>query len=1062
MKELVSISPRSRWALGVVVAMISAIVLIATAGAASAQADGQATSTPNIIRNTVFLDLDGNGSRSGGEPTLASVTVRLIDGSGTVLATTTTDANGQYTFRPAEGVEPGVNYTIRLDTSTNSSPLPGGSFNADLASRDVTVRAGRVNNSPVLGSYDLALRVSADTATINRSAKTISFNLTVINQGRSVDSFQIIDYFDYDRAGAWADFVPGLNPAGSAGGRSWSWNARNPQRPIVTVNGTLGTGQQVSIPVVMRWNDSLPASVTQIENWAEIVSFSDGGSGNLVDRDSTPDRQANNDNQPSGAGAATDDDVRNAGGDEDDHDVAGFTIPADEFDLALIKQVSNGSNLATIVPGSRVSFRITVINQGDVSASGIVITDYLPTAGLRLADPSWTERTNGTADISIPGRLAPGARTSVDIDFVATSNAQGQINNWAEISAAEAVDSSGRELLNSRTGRAFRDVDSTFDRNAGNDQRPAGPNGATDDEINGASGDEDDHDVAGVRIGEFDLALSSTVAGSGGDTGIAPIGNAVVFNLRISNEGSVPATDVVLTDYLPRSGLTLVDPDWQNNGDGTATLKRPVSGPILPGDSVVVPITFIVNSDAEGTIYNWAEIASADTDGDSSTPVPRDRDSFPNNNPRYDSTPGSLVDFDAIQAGATPAPAASVANDVADADDDAEDTAEVANAPTTSTARTNVPRAASEDDHDVSGVTVEPPFFDLALQVQLADDIEPGDLTLGDGVFFEITIFNQGNVFAGDVELIDYFPATGLIFDSQSWTDQGNGTATIQLEEPIAPDTSTTVEVRFEVADGALGSIENTIEVGSATAVDSFGEPIVDGDGVRLTDDDSRPGNGPTTGEDDTSTASVDFPAPPEYDLALFADLADGSERSFFEPGDSVTYDVTVLNNGVVNSSDITLAVDVPDGFTVVERGWNTFNGVAMHTLRGRLLPGESMTFGIEFRADASASGNFDNIIRIDSSVSVDDVGAEILGTDGNTLRDVNPGDDSVILELNVIPSLAFNGVDVNMQSLLGWGLLAALAFAALIAVTFRRKTTPTGVRMGLVGPAASRFGPTQ
>ncbi len=1060
-------------------AILSFLAAIATAGPVFAQANGDATDTPDIIRNTVFLDLDGNGVRNGGEQALSGVTVNLIDGAGSVVATTRTNTNGNYTFNKADGVQTAVSYTVRLDTRTNTSALPGGSFNADLTAQDVTVQAGRRNNSPVLGAFDLALRTTVDTATINRTARTVTFTLTVINQGRSVDSFQIIDYFDYDRNDAWANFVPGLNPAGSAGGRSWSWNASNPQRPVVTVTGGLSTGEQTSIPIVMRWNEALPASVSQIENWAEIVNFDDGNastgdaaSGALPDRDSRPDSNAGNDAQPPRPGAGTDNEVGNASGDEDDHDVAGFVVPVDVFDLALTTRVSNGTNLATIVPGSRVTFTITVLNQGDINASDILVTDYLPTSGLRLADPAWTTRANGTADIEIPGRLAPGASTSVSISFVATSNAVGQINNWAEISRAKAVDVRGQQINDPRTGRAYRDVDSTFDRNVNNDARPAGPNAATDDEVGGAGGDEDDHDVAGVRIGQFDLALTSTVAGGSGDTGIAPIGNAVVFNLRIVNEGSVSATDVALTNYLPREGLTLVDPDWRDNGDGTATLRRPVPGPIEPGASVVVPITFIANSQAAGTIYNWAEIASADSDGDPSTPAPRDVDSRPNNNPRYDNTPASEVDFDALQAAAAPQPAQDN-TDTEDTEDtegilaatDTDTEAESAGPEARSVARANAPRAASEDDHDVAGVTIEPPVFDLALEVQLKDDIEADKLSLGDAVFFEITVINQGNVFARGVEIVNYLPETGLIVESQSWTEQQNGTATLLIDEPIAPNATWTVEIRFEVGEGAIGVINNTAEIAGAIAVDFFGEPIADIDGTPLVDSDSRPNNGfgePARFEDDISAGAIDFPAPPEYDLAIFADLAEGSNRSVFQPGDTVAYTVTVLNNGVVNSSDITLALDVPEGFTLAERGWNTNSALATRTLRGVLTPGESTTFLVAFRADATASGNIDNLIRIASSVSVDDVGAEILGTDGAPLRDVRPGDNSTILELSVIPTLAFNGVEVDQQLLVGWGLLAAAAFVALIAVTYRRNDVPGGVRVGLVGPAPSRFGPTQ
>ncbi len=50
---------------------------------------------PGSITGTVYNDLNGNGTRDGGEPGLAGWTVKL---SGTVTTSTTTDANGTYTF----------------------------------------------------------------------------------------------------------------------------------------------------------------------------------------------------------------------------------------------------------------------------------------------------------------------------------------------------------------------------------------------------------------------------------------------------------------------------------------------------------------------------------------------------------------------------------------------------------------------------------------------------------------------------------------------------------------------------------------------------------------------------------------------------------------------------------------------------------------------------------------------------------------------------------------------------------------------------------------------------
>lgn len=50
------------------------------------------------VCGTKFHDLDGDGVRDSGEPPLAGWTIRLLDPSNTVVATTVTDANGDYCF----------------------------------------------------------------------------------------------------------------------------------------------------------------------------------------------------------------------------------------------------------------------------------------------------------------------------------------------------------------------------------------------------------------------------------------------------------------------------------------------------------------------------------------------------------------------------------------------------------------------------------------------------------------------------------------------------------------------------------------------------------------------------------------------------------------------------------------------------------------------------------------------------------------------------------------------------------------------------------------------------
>lgn len=68
----------------------------------------QKASNPNVS-GSVWHDLDRDGKDDGaGEPPIPLVTVALLDTSGNVVATTTTDANGNYTF---PDVPPG-NYTV--------------------------------------------------------------------------------------------------------------------------------------------------------------------------------------------------------------------------------------------------------------------------------------------------------------------------------------------------------------------------------------------------------------------------------------------------------------------------------------------------------------------------------------------------------------------------------------------------------------------------------------------------------------------------------------------------------------------------------------------------------------------------------------------------------------------------------------------------------------------------------------------------------------------------------------------------------------------------------------
>lgn len=97
-------------------------------GDPDASADGQSTLTLGLgesdltldfgyqnsslpeLSGTVFNDLDEDGLEEGGEPGFEGVTLQLLDAGGTVVATTTTDASGDYTFFDL----PDGNYTVAV------------------------------------------------------------------------------------------------------------------------------------------------------------------------------------------------------------------------------------------------------------------------------------------------------------------------------------------------------------------------------------------------------------------------------------------------------------------------------------------------------------------------------------------------------------------------------------------------------------------------------------------------------------------------------------------------------------------------------------------------------------------------------------------------------------------------------------------------------------------------------------------------------------------------------------------------------------------------------------
>ena len=230
-----------------------------------------------------------------------------------------------------------------------------------------------------------------------------------------------------------------------------------------------------------------------------------------------------------------------------DFGFASPTVIQDEFDLALRKVLGAGQ-ARVVIPGQTVTFTIEVFNQGQVTATNILVVDYVP-AGLTVSDANWL----GSGELvsrTIPGPLFPGASTTLDIVFTVDDNIPpGDIVNLAEI--ANATD---------ETGIVRIDIDSTPDQNPDNDCNPKNDVIDEDGKNNPCTQDEDDHDFEVLQAPSMSLGnrvwLDDGFGGGGLDNGLIDANErgiaGVLLNLLDAN--GAPILD---GNGAPRTTTTL-------------------------------------------------------------------------------------------------------------------------------------------------------------------------------------------------------------------------------------------------------------------------------------------------------------------------------------------------------------------------------------------------------------------------------------------------------------------------------------------------------------------------
>ena len=447
------------------------------------------------------------------------------------------------------------------------------------------------------------------------------------------------------------------------------------------------------------------------------------------------------------------------------------------YDLALTKRITDKKPMYK--RGDLVTFTITVFNQGNKDARNIQITDYIP-EGLEVVDQNWTISSNKATRI-ITETLAPNTSKSLTLQMRIKSDFRGnEIINLAEISKDNAAE------------YGLVDRDSTPDQNKDNDcflrdnLHIINGNGKAGSSTNCTPAtDEDDHDGESLQLLDqiYDLALTKTIQNQKDSY---TKGENITFAITVYNQGELVARNIEVTDYL-LTGLELKDANWtQENG----MIKTTIAGPINPGQSKTVTLTTRIKPDFSGTdILNLAEI-SKDNSGEYGT---TDKDSTPDKNKNND----CFLEGKHLITGNGKAGSVANCNETTD-----------------------------EDDHDGVRFPVrdpKKPIYDLALTKQVKAP-RKNSYSLGDELTFVITVHNQGELVARNIEVTDYLPK-GLILKDSKWTfDPQTRKATYQIPGEITvsgPNSSRSIEMTVVIDGNFEGStILNKAEISRDNASD--------------------------------------------------------------------------------------------------------------------------------------------------------------------------------------------------------------------------------------------------
>ncbi len=563
----------------------------------------------------------------------------------------------------------------------------------------------------------------------------------------------------------------------------------------------------------------MPCTIDQETAWTNYLEISSATMMGVVQTeeiDGVFDENMNND--PGGVPLTSTDNALDGIGiiDEDNHDVELLQV----YDLALKKELITPGPYSE---GQELDFRIRVYNQGNVVIQDLVIEDFIPEGygydPVANAPLGWTNSYT-TLVGGIP-TLFPDTLNVMEDLFLATEDSVDIfIKLNLELDATDISDWYNYAHVWVATdtvgNNRFDDADSN-------------PFMPTNLEFAVVPGSPDDDNIFSMgksvtpQIEEDDHDVANVdyfdLTLTKNVPSVLPVeyDENVTFEIVVRNEGVQFAHDITIVDYLP-CGFEFEE------GSNTNWFENLVTGnpeyfytdTLYPGEEITIPIVLRLVECPINNSNAWRNIAEIKDGLDDSDVTGDDQDSTPDDS------------------------------------------------------SFNEPNG--EDDVDDALIEV----FDLALTKTVLNP-QPS-YEIGNDVTYEISIMNQGNVVATQIDVVDYIPC-GMSLAGTGWMVDGNGYAVTTIDGPLNPGETTSVLITLNIGQCAneTGTRNNIAEISEAN--DPAGPSG---------DFDSMPDNIPTNdpdGEDDIDETEINLSVGANIGDFVFNDFDGDGIQDANEPG---------------------------------------------------------------------------------------------------------------------------------------------------------------------------------